>query len=118
MDKLVTQVEAYFDKKLQVFDLPLQFTCSDFQQEVYERLKEIPYGNTCAYAELARRLGNPKAVRAVARANAENKFAIIIPCHRVLGANGDLTGYSGGLERKRYLLSHEGVWHASQMSLF
>jgi O-6-methylguanine DNA methyltransferase len=78
-----------------------------FQQNVWSRLCEIPYGETISYGELARRIGNPKASRAVGLANGRNPVAIIVPCHRVIGANGSLTGYGGGLERKTWLLAHE-----------
>lgn len=115
---LQEQLQAYFDKRLQVFDLDLYHTCSDFQLEVYEVLRRIPFGDTMTYAKLAAAIGNTKAVRAVARANAENHFAIIIPCHRVVGSDGELTGYSGGLERKHYLLQHEDALSNTQLSLF
>jgi methylated-DNA-[protein]-cysteine S-methyltransferase len=80
-----------------------------FQQNVWAQLRKIPVGRTISYGELAKRIGNPRAVRAVARANATNPIAIVIPCHRVIGSDGTLTGYAGGLDRKRWLLSHEGA---------
>ena len=82
---------------------------SPFQQTVWQELKSIPVGQTISYRELAIKIGNPQAVRAVARANALNPISLIYPCHRVIGANGKLTGYAGGLERKKWLLNHEGV---------
>lgn len=82
---------------------------TEFQQKVWNSLKTIPYGQTISYLELAQRLGNPKAVRAVARANALNPISIVYPCHRVIGSDGSLTGYAGGLERKEWLLKQEGA---------
>lgn len=101
------QLAAYFDNQLQVFDLPLKPTGTDFQRRVWQALCDIPFGRTESYGELARRIENPKASRAVGLANGRNPISIIIPCHRVIGANGSLTGYGGGLERKRWLLDHE-----------
>ncbi len=107
-ETLETQLKAYFAGERQGFDLPLHTPGTDFQQQVWQELQRIPYGNTRSYAEQAKRIGNPKAVRAVARANGCNRIAIIIPCHRVIGSNGQLTGYAGGLHRKQWLLEHEG----------
>jgi AraC family transcriptional regulator, regulatory protein of adaptative response / methylated-DNA-[protein]-cysteine methyltransferase len=101
------QLRAYFAGTLRDFDLPLLTPGSPFQQQVWQELRTIPYGATRSYGEQATRIGRPDAVRAVARANGENRIAIIIPCHRVIGANGRLTGYGGGLHRKQWLLSHE-----------
>ena len=81
-----------------------------FQKTVWRALREIPCGQAISYSELARRIGRPAAVRAVGLANGLNPISVIVPCHRVIGANGTLTGYGGGLERKRWLLSHEGAW--------
>ncbi|WP_284047929.1 methylated-DNA--[protein]-cysteine S-methyltransferase [Marinobacter sp. ATCH36] len=103
-------LEAYFDGVLQ--PLPrshIRLTGTDFQQRVWQGLIGIPAGEHRSYGALAEALGNPKAVRAVARANALNPVAILIPCHRVIGANGTLTGYAGGLERKAWLLNHEAA---------
>lgn len=101
------QFDRYFDGRSQVFDLPLAARGTTFQQEVWRALCDIGYGETISYAELARRIGRPKASRAVGLANGANPLAIIIPCHRVIGANGSLTGYGGGMDAKRWLLDHE-----------
>jgi methylated-DNA-[protein]-cysteine S-methyltransferase len=103
-----SQLEAYFDGKLKSFDLPLQMDGTQFQQKVWGELKKIPYGETINYGELASRVGNPKASRAVGMANHNNPIGIIVPCHRVIGADGKLTGYAGGLWRKEKLLELEG----------
>src|SRR5688572_3243100 len=101
------QLDAYFDMRLTQFDLPLEAGGTEFQQRVWESLRTIPFGETISYAELARRVGNPKAVRAVGAANGRNPLMIIVPCHRVIGADGSLTGFGGGIDRKRWLLDHE-----------
>lgn len=103
------QLEDYFAGSRQGFDLPLAAQGTDFQLSVWSALGEIPLGETRSYAEIAQRLGQPAAVRAVGAANARNPLAIVVPCHRVIGASGSLTGYAGGLERKRALLTLEGV---------
>lgn len=102
------QLTAYFDKALCEFDLPLDANGTVFQHQVWHALTEIPYGKTASYADIAHRIGNPKAVRAVGGANGKNPIAIIVPCHRIIGSNNTLTGYAGGLERKDYLLTLEG----------
>ena len=101
------QLRAYFAGRRQAFDLPLAPQGTPFQQQVWRALCEIPYGETISYGELARRIGKPTSSRAVGAANGQNPIAIIIPCHRVIGANGKLTGYAGGLHRKEFLLGHE-----------
>jgi methylated-DNA-[protein]-cysteine S-methyltransferase len=101
------QLEAYFDMRLRQFDLPLEPHGTDFQRRVWDSLKQIPFGKTISYAELARRVDKPKAVRAVGAANGRNPLMIIVPCHRVIGADGSLTGFGAGIERKRWLLDHE-----------
>ena len=101
------QLAAYFEGELQDFDLPLAAQGTEFQQRVWKALREIPYGVTISYGELARRIGQPQAARAVGLANGQNPIAIVVPCHRVIGADGSLTGYGGGLARKRWLLAHE-----------
>jgi methylated-DNA-[protein]-cysteine S-methyltransferase len=101
------QMALYFEGKLSQFDLPLALSGTPFQQQVWEALKEIPYGATISYGELARRIGQPSASRAVGMANGRNPIGIIVPCHRVIGANGKLTGYGGGLPRKEALLAFE-----------
>ena len=102
-----TQLQAYFAGGLREFKLPLAAEGTPFQQRVWRALCDIPYGETISYGELARRIGQPTASRAVGLANGQNPIAIVVPCHRVIGANGSLTGYGGGLERKRWLLAHE-----------
>jgi methylated-DNA-[protein]-cysteine S-methyltransferase len=101
------QLDAYFDTRLTRFDLPLAPRGTDFQLRVWECLRAIPFGETISYAELARRVDNPKAVRAVGAANGRNPLMIVVPCHRVISADGSLTGFGGGLERKQWLLEHE-----------
>ncbi|NUT48952.1 MAG: methylated-DNA--[protein]-cysteine S-methyltransferase [Saccharothrix sp.] len=104
---VVTQLAEYFDGGRTAFDLPLDLVGTPFQRTVWRALVEVPYGETVTYGELARRLGKPSAARAVGLANGHNPIGIIVPCHRVVGANGDLTGYGGGLARKRRLLDLE-----------
>ena len=111
------QLAAYFAGQLQHFDLPLAPRGSAFQQSVWRALLEIPYGETASYGDLAKRLGNPGASRAVGLANGRNPLGIIVPCHRVIGANGTLTGYGGGLERKQWLLNHERQYAGGQGTL-
>ena len=101
------QLNEYFDGKRCDFDIPLLFAGTDFQKKVWEELLKIPYGTTISYGEIAQRLGNSKLVRAVANANAINALSVIVPCHRVIGSNGSLIGYGGGLRRKSYLLDLE-----------
>jgi len=101
------QLSAYFAGKLLTFDLPLAPRGTEFQRSVWDELTRIPYGETISYAELARRIDKPSAMRAVGAANGANPISIFIPCHRVIGADGTLTGYGGGLPAKRWLLDHE-----------
>jgi methylated-DNA-[protein]-cysteine S-methyltransferase len=108
------QLAEYFSGERQRFDLPLAPRGTPFQLRVWRALQEIPFGRTMSYGELARRLGSPTAMRAVGGANARNPIAVIVPCHRVIGANGALTGFGGGMQRKRWLLEHEGVLPAMQ----
>jgi len=103
----IAQLRAYFDGKLTEFDLPLAPQGTEFQMRVWRELRNIPFGETVSYAELARRIGRPTASRAVGHSNARNPISIIVPCHRVIGADKSLTGYAGGLERKRMLLALE-----------
>ena len=107
LDKLNKQLEEYFFGKRKEFDIPLVLPGTEFQKKVWAELRSIPYGITRSYKEQAEILGAPKAVRAVAKANGDNSIAILVPCHRVVGANGELTGYGGGLWRKQYLLNLE-----------
>ena len=101
------QLDEYFKGERQAFDLPLVMAGSDFQQRVWQELLKIPYGGTISYGELAKRIGQAQAVRAVANANGANALSIFIPCHRVIGSNRSLTGYAGGLAAKQYLLAWE-----------
>ena len=101
------QLEEYFAGKRKTFDLPLAPKGTDFQQKVWKALKKIPYGETRTYGEIAVAIGNPKAARAVGMANNKNPIGIIVPCHRVVGANGKLVGYAGGMEKKEWLLHLE-----------
>jgi methylated-DNA-[protein]-cysteine S-methyltransferase len=103
------QLDAYFAGELEAFDLELAPHGTPFQLRVWDELCRIPYGETISYSQLARRLGDPKLVRAVGLANGRNPLSIVIPCHRVIGADGSLVGYGGGLERKSWLLEHEAV---------
>ena len=105
--ELREQLSEYFDGRRQAFDLELETAGSPFQRRVWRALQEIPYGETISYGQLARRIGQPTAVRAVGLANGSNPIAIIVPCHRVIGANGTLTGYGGGLPTKARLLDLE-----------
>jgi methylated-DNA-[protein]-cysteine S-methyltransferase len=104
---VVDQLDAYFCGTLTRFDLPLDLRGSPFQLAVWRELTRIPYAQTRSYGEIARAIGQPKAPRAVGLANNQNPIALIVPCHRVIGADGNLTGYGGGLPRKRWLLEHE-----------
>ncbi len=101
------QLGRYFAGQLRAFDVPLSMDGNSFELRVWEALLEIPYGETASYGEIARRIGEPGAARAVGLANGRNPMALIVPCHRVIGADGSLTGYGGGLERKRFLLDLE-----------
>lgn len=103
------QLTEYFAGQRREFDLPLAPAGTDFQSRVWALLREIPYGETVTYGELARRLGNPKSARAVGMACNRNPIAIVVPCHRVVGSTGSLTGYAGGLDAKAFLLKLEGV---------
>ncbi len=105
--KAKKQIDEYFAGERKDFDLELDPTGTEFQLSVLQALQEIPFGETCSYKDIAERIGKPKAVRAVGAANGNNPIALIIPCHRVIGSNGSLTGFGGGLDTKRYLLEHE-----------
>jgi len=109
LDDARAQLNAYFVGRLRAFELPLAPNGTDFQRRVWSALREIPFGTTISYAELARRVSSAAAVRAVGAANGRNPIPIIVPCHRVIGTNGSLTGFGGGLHRKQWLLRHEGA---------
>ncbi|MCR9227781.1 MAG: methylated-DNA--[protein]-cysteine S-methyltransferase [Flavobacteriaceae bacterium] len=112
----VQQFEEYFSGDRTVFDLRLNPSGTDFQKKVWDALLKIPFGKTISYLELSKQLGDVKAIRAVASANGKNPLWIVVPCHRVIGTNGDLTGYAGGLHRKKWLLEHESP--TKQTALF
>lgn len=108
-DAVRRQLDAYFAGQLRVFDLPIRPRGTAFQMRVWHWLATIPFGETCSYGDMARALGCPGASRAVGAANGANPLPIILPCHRVIGASGKLTGFGGGIGRKAFLLSHEGA---------
>jgi methylated-DNA-[protein]-cysteine S-methyltransferase len=112
--RLHAQLESYWKGQAVVFDVPIALRGTPFQTRVWNALRDIPYGHTISYGELARRVGQPTAVRAVGRANGANPIAIVIPCHRVIGGDGSLTGYAGGLDRKRTLLLLEDALAGTQ----
>ncbi|MGB5458573.1 MAG: methylated-DNA--[protein]-cysteine S-methyltransferase [Eudoraea sp.] len=116
LEDAVYQLNEYFEGKRQNFDLLLNPEGTEFQKKVWEALLEIPFGKTISYLELSKNLGDVKAIRAVASANGKNPLWIIIPCHRVIGSDGSLTGYAGGLHRKKWLLNHESP--SKQQTLF
>ena len=116
LEDAVYQFKEYFEGTRTQFDLLLNPFGTDFQKKVWNALLEIPYGKTISYLELSKRLGDVKAIRAVAAANGKNPLWIVVPCHRVIGSNGDLVGYAGGLHRKKWLLEHESP--SPQQSLF
>lgn len=119
---IAEQLAAYFAGELTEFDVPLNLRGTPFQNRVWSALQEIPYGETATYGELAAEIGKPSASRAVGLANGRNPVGVIVPCHRVVGSTGDLTGYGGGIERKRYLLDFErktrGVLPVDEPALF
>lgn len=108
LDQAIRELDEYFRGERKQFDLPLLFVGTDFQKRVWQHLLTIPYGQTISYREIAQQLGCPTSVRAVANANGANAISIFAPCHRVIGSNGSLTGYGGGIEAKKYLLELEG----------
>ena len=119
VEQAVTQLKAYFAGERPAFDFPLNPAGTAFQQVVWQALREIPFGTTLSYLALSRRIGDEKAIRAVAAANGRNPLWIVVPCHRVIGSDGSLTGYAGGLWRKKWLLEHEGAFARSgQLALF
>ena len=108
-ERCKSQLNEYFNRKRKDFDLPLDQSGTDFQKQIWQGLITIPFGKSASYKDIANLANNPKAVRAVGAANGKNPISIIVPCHRVIGSNGKLTGYAGGLDRKKWLLSHEGI---------
>ena len=116
LKEAVSQLQEYFDKKRTDFTFKLNPKGTEFQQKVWKSLLEIPYGKTVSYMDQTKKLGDIKAIRAVASANGKNPLWIVVPCHRVIGTNGSLTGYAGGLSRKKWLIEHENP--TTQQSLF
>ncbi|HEY6144446.1 MAG TPA: methylated-DNA--[protein]-cysteine S-methyltransferase [Flavobacterium sp.] len=116
LQEAVSQLNDYFDGKRNDFSFKLNPVGTEFQQKVWQALVEIPFGKTMSYLELSKKLGDVKAIRAVASANGKNPIWIVVPCHRVIGTDGSLTGYAGGLWRKKWLLEHENP--TTQQSLF
>ena len=109
LTKTAFQLQQYFAKERTAFDIPLDLRGTDFQQAAWQVLAKIPYGETWTYKQQAEHLGRPRAVRAIGAANGKNPISIVLPCHRVIGTNGSLTGFAGGLETKKYLLLFEGA---------
>jgi len=118
IEDVKTQLQAYFGRCRTEFDIPLLFVGSDFQKSVWNALLQIPYGETETYLGLSKKLNKEKAVRAVASANGANAISILVPCHRIIGSNGHLVGYAGGLNSKKKLLDLEGALVKSQLTLF
>ena len=116
LKECVSQLREYFDRKRHHFDFKINPQGTDFQQKVWQELLNIPFGKTMSYLDLSKKLGDVKAIRAVASANGRNPIWIVVPCHRVVGTDGSLTGYAGGLWRKKWLLEHESP--SRQQSLF
>ncbi|MFS4483593.1 methylated-DNA--[protein]-cysteine S-methyltransferase [Hyunsoonleella sp. 2307UL5-6] len=116
LEDCAIQLNEYFEGTRKNFDLKLNATGTEFQNRVWKQLEQIPFGKTTSYLELSKQIGDIKAIRAVANANGKNPLWIIIPCHRVIGSNGALTGYAGGIHRKQWLLNHESPY--KQQSLF
>lgn len=116
LKEAVFQLQDYFDGKRKEFTFAINPIGSEFQKKVWQELLQIPFGKTCSYLDLSKKLGDVKAIRAVAAANGKNPLWIVIPCHRVIGSDGSLTGYAGGLWRKKWLLEHENP--TQQESLF
>jgi methylated-DNA-[protein]-cysteine S-methyltransferase len=116
IEQCIQELDEYFFKGRKFFDVKLKFIGTTFQQKVWNQLLEIPYGKTTYYADIATKLGDINSVRAVGLANGQNPIAIIVPCHRVIGKDGSMIGYGGGLERKEWLLRHEGA--LNQLEIF
>ncbi len=118
IDAAVEQLTIYFDGTLKIFDLPLDLHGTDFQKRVWKLLLKIPFGETRTYGDIARALGSVGAAQAVGAANGNNPVAIVVPCHRVIGASGDLTGYAGGIKKKKFLLAHESGRRSAKQAPF
>jgi len=118
IEETIKQIDSYLNGDLKEFTVPLLLVGTDFQKSVWDALIKIPYGTTCTYLELSKKLGNEKAIRAVASANGANAISIIVPCHRIIGSDGKLIGYAGGLPTKQKLLELEGAITNNQLNLF
>jgi methylated-DNA-[protein]-cysteine S-methyltransferase len=118
LNRCQQQLNEYFEGARREFDFPIQQNGTPFQQKIWTALLQIPYGKTISYLDLAKRTGDAKAIRAVGTTNGKNNLSIVVPCHRVVGSNGDLTGYGGGLWRKIWLLQHEGKFANGVQTLF
>ena len=118
IQQCINELESYFRGDLKQFTIPIKLTGTDFQNRVWSELLKIPYGKTISYSELAIRLGDLKCIRAAGTANGKNKIPIIVPCHRVIGKDGSLVGFGGGLDKKEWLLKHEGIIRSEQMKIF
>jgi len=118
IEKTKIQLIEYFNQQREQFDIDLLFVGTDFQQSVWKELIKIPFGKTYSYLELSKKLNNEKAIRAVASANGANAISILVPCHRIIGSNGKLVGYAGGLPAKKKLLQLEGAYTNHQLTLF
>ncbi len=120
MQQTILQLQEYFEGKRKIFDMPIEMNGTDFQKTVWQELLNIPFGKTISYAEQSKRMKNEKAIRAIASTNGKNQINIIIPCHRVIGSDGSLTGYGGDLWVKKWLLQHEEKFSsaAERQSLF
>ncbi len=118
LKKCLQELDEYFDGKRKDFDFPFQQSGTEFQQKVWNELMNIPYGRTISYLQLSQKIGKAKAIRAVGTANGRNNLPIVVPCHRVIGSNGSLTGYGGGLWRKQWLLEHENKYANGVQVLF
>lgn len=118
IDQTKKQLDEYFQGKITVFDIPLELAGTLFQKSVWQALQEIPFGQTLSYLELSKKLNNEKAIRAVASANGANAISILVPCHRIIGSDGNLIGYAGGLAAKMKLLTLENALSKNQLELF
>ena len=118
LNQCAKELSQYFNEKRMFFSVPLSLNGTDFQMRVWAELQNVPYGTTSTYLKMAQKLGDEKVIRAAASANGKNPIAIIVPCHRVIGTNGDLVGYAGGLDKKKWLLEHEGALNKDQLELF
>jgi methylated-DNA-[protein]-cysteine S-methyltransferase len=118
IEKCIDQLNEYFNGKRKQFEIPIHFVGTDFQKKVWNELLKVQFGETISYLELSKRMKQESAIRAISSANGANAISILVPCHRIIGSNGDLVGYAGGLPTKKALLKHEGALNKSQLELF